>query len=209
MLKRYLRAMSAVGALLAVTAVVALADEAEPTATPAEGVEQITTVEPAAEAAMEALEQVRTAADALPADVAEHYDQRAPFGANPGLSRRLIANTTNSVYVVPADDRLCVALTIGQGAGMTCPLTSEVADGLAGPATASLDGDIAIFGLVPDGVESIDVNTGETDTTQVETTDNAYYTVLPQGAVLRSVSYTGPSGEVEFEIHDPSLAFEE
>jgi hypothetical protein len=132
----------------------------------------------------------------------------APFGMNPGLSRLAIGNATNSVYVIPASGRICASLTVGEGANLICPSTDDVAGGKAAPATVTIEtGGIAIYGIVPDGVESVTVRTADSSS-DVATERNAYYTVVPRGTALRTVGYDGPSGQVEFPAHDPSAVFE-
>ena len=88
-------------------------------------------------------------------------------------------------------------------------LVDSGGNGRAAPATVVIEtGDIAIYGVVPDGVESVSVQTGTTESTAVRTEDNGYYTVVPAGTPLRTVGYTGPSGSVEFPIYDPTLVME-
>jgi hypothetical protein len=128
---------------------------------------------------------------------------------NPNLSRVSVGNATSSLYVIPARGRVCAALTVGEGANVSCPPTADIADGRATPATVVVEtGDIAIYGIVPDGVESVSVQTATTESTAVRTQGNGYYTVVPAGTPLRTVSYSGPSGSVEFPIYDPTLVME-
>jgi len=168
---------------------------------------QIVAIEPEAKEALSVLEGSRTPVDALPADVTHVMDVHSDYGMNPALSRLSIGNATHSVYVIPADDHVCASFTVGEGANITCPPVADVANGQAGPATVGLaDNDIAIYGIVPDGVDSISVQTGTHDSTELSVQDNAYYTVVEAGTPLRTVSYVGPSGPVEFPIYDPTLA---
>jgi len=177
---------------------------------PGAGVSQVTTIEAEAQEAMEVLDTSRTSSDAMPSEVAESIDENARFGMNPDLSRESIDTIANDVYVVPADDHVCISLTVGDGANISCRETGDVADGDTGAATVTLaGGSIGIYGIVPDGVESVTVNTGESDSDVVEVEDNAYLAVLPEGTPLRTLSYTGPSGVVEFPLHDPAVVFEE
>lgn len=200
--------LSIVALALIVGSVGAIADGDDNNPPSAEAT-QVTTIEPRARAALDVLDEDRDAGDALPDQVAEPMDEEADFGMNPDLSRLSIGNMTSSVYVIPARDHVCASITVGQGANTTCPETDDVVDGKAGAATVVLEtGDVAIYGLVPDGVESVSVQTGTTTSTEVATEDNAYYTVVPHGTQLRTVSYIGPSGPVEFPIYDPALALE-
>lgn len=193
---------------LAATAVVATADDSG--TRPGAGVAQVESVQPAAKQAVALLGRERAAVDALPRDFAAGIDARADFGMNPRLSRLAIGNATSSVYVIPADGHVCAALTVGAGGSTSCAPTDRVADGKAGPATVSLeDGRIAIYGIVPNGVERIEVGVGSGASVAVSVTDNAYYTVLPAGTPLRQLGYAGPSGRVAFPIYDPAEAFEQ
>lgn len=134
----------------------------------------------------------------------------ANFGLNPELSRLAIGQATNSVYLIPAHDHICVALTAGEGVGMTCPTTEQVATGQAGPVVGTVGGGaIAIFGVVPDGVDAITLETGVANSDVLEVANNAYYAVVEAGTVLRSVGYEGPSGGVEWPIHSPATVFDE
>ncbi len=169
---------------------------------------RISAIEPDAKEALDVLDQRRVVGDALPEDLTERMDENANYGMNPDLSRLSIANATHSVYVLPANDRVCAALTIGEGANLSCRSTGEVADGEAGAATVLVSTGIAVYGLVPDGVESVSVQTGTDESTLLDVENNAYYTVVPAGTALRMVRYVGPSGPVEFPIYDPVQALE-
>lgn len=191
--------------LVAVSATaIATGDESNP---PSDGPSQITEIEPEAREAMAVLDRDRTAGDALPEALATKMDEHSDFGMNPNLSRLSIGNMTNSVYVIPANGHVCASLTVGDGANLTCPPTGDIAAGKVGAATVTLEtGGIGIYGLVPDGVESVSVQTATSESTGVATEDNAYYTVVPAGTPIRTLRYTGPSGPVEFPIYDPASA---
>lgn len=197
--------LTAIGALAFVVQASASDDDG---GRPSRGFAGIESIEERAVAALSVLSVPRRATDALPADLARRMGADAPFGMNPALSRRALGNATHSVFVLPARDHVCVSLTVGEGANLSCPTTDDVTAGLAGPATVGLDRGVAVYGLVPNGVESVSVDTG-VGQTRVETSSNAYYTVVPDGTPLRHLRYAGPSGPVEFRIHDPAGAFEE
>lgn len=197
-----------VSVMAASVAAIAYGDENQ--AASADGVPQVTAIEQGALDAMSRLQRPRTTTDQMPADIARAIDAHASFGMNPGLSRLAVAQATHSVYVIPARGHVCAALTAGDGAALTCPRTNDVAAGNAGAATKNVDGNaVAIYGLVPDGVETVTVETGESTAVSVDTDNNVYYTVVEAGTALRSLSYTGPSGPVAWPIYDPSLAFDE
>jgi hypothetical protein len=207
--KRNIPIIAAVFASVAAMSVAAVAQSGD-APSPGEGVPQVTTVEADAQRAMDVLDTARTSSDAMPADVAESLDDHAKFGMNPDLSRESINTIANDVYVIPADDHICSSLTVGDGANLSCAETSDVAAGQVGASTVTLEGGgIAIYGIVPDGVESVTVKTGTSTSTSVATDENAYFTVVPKGTPLRTVGYTGPSGVVEFPIYDPAVVFDE
>jgi hypothetical protein len=207
MLREYLLvAVVAVVLFAASVGAVAETDESNPRGT---GMPQISEIEPEAREAMAVLDRDRGEGDALPADLARKIDVHADFGMNPGLSRLSIGNLSHSVYVVPAAGHVCVVLTLGEGANLSCPTTEAIAAGQAAAATVVVEtGDMAIYGLVPNGVGSVAVRTGTSESTDVEASNNSYYTVVPAGTPLRTIGYTGPSGPVEFPIYDPSLVGE-
>lgn len=208
MTKRYLALGIGAVMLLALGAVGAIAD-GDDNNPPSTQSTQVEAIEPAAKDAVGLLEKSRGPEDALPDEFKARMDEKADFGLNPDLSRRAIGNLTSSVYVVPARDHVCASLTDGQGVTVICPSTDEVAEGKSGPATVAVaTGGIAIFGIVPDGVDSVSVQTGASHSTDLATQDNAYYTVVPAGTQLRTVTYVGPSGPVEFPIYDPKHALE-
>ena len=192
-----------IASVVAVSATaVATRDDSNP---PSDAPSQVTEIEPEARDAMAVLNRDRSAGDALPAALAAKMHERSDFGMNPDLSRLSIGNTTNSVYVIPANGHVCASLTVGDGANLTCPPTGDVVAGKAGAATVTLEtGGIGIYGLVPDGVDSVSVQTGSSDSDRLATDRNAYYTVVRPGTPLSSVRYTGPSGPVEFAIYDPA-----
>lgn len=208
MLKRYLPVSLIALALLAAGSVGAIADgdESNP---PSAVSSQVAVIEPEAKQTLGVLREKRSAGDALRDDIAGRMDRRASFGMNPGLSRLAIGNATYSVYVIPARDHVCASLVDPEGAGLICPATDDVAEGKAGPATGALEtGGVAIFGVVPDGVESVSVQAGTSDSMDIAVQGNAYYTVTPAGMRLKAVSYVGPSGPVEFPIYNPALVLE-
>jgi len=209
--KTRLSVAATAGTLLMVASVATIAHGDEEPTPSGQGVTQATTIEQDALDALGVLRVQRTTSDALPEGVAGPLDENARFGMNPDLSRLAIGQATNSVYVIPASDHVCVALTVGEGVGMTCTATEDVAEGNASPVVGMVnDGSaIAIFGIVPDGVDSVTIGTGMSSATEIETTNNVYYTAVEAGTALHSVSYSGPNGEVEWPIYSPQTISEE
>jgi hypothetical protein len=209
MTKRYVAVLvlGIAGLSLALAAAIAQGDGT----TPAAGYPQVTTIEEEAQDAVAVLDEPQTTTDEMPTEIAEGLDDEAPFGMNPDLSRRPIGSISNSVFIVPADGHICLAVTNGDaGAALSCPDTEDVANGEAGAATMTLEGNaIGVYGLVPDGVDTVTV-TIEGDAPEViEVEDNAYFAGFPEGTLIETIGYSGPSGEVEFPIYDPTVVFEE
>ncbi|MEX1142470.1 MAG: hypothetical protein WD993_03585 [Thermoleophilaceae bacterium] len=203
MLKRNIAIALAAAALVAVTAIAATAQDGDSTP-PGSGVPQATTIEEAAKDAAAILRTERTAEDAVRTELAEKIDEHGRFGVNTALSRLAIGTISNSLYLLPATGHVCAALTLGEGASMSCVPTDELAAGNVGPGMAGLPGGaIAIWGIVPDGVDSVTVAAGP-HSTEVETQGNAYLAVVPAGAAVETATYTGPSGRMEYAIHDPA-----
>lgn len=204
--KRDLRLGMAICAVALATAVAAVAQEDDGTPqSPGGDVVQVRAIESTAEQAASVLERPRHSGDELPEEVTERIDADPRFGMNPALSRLAIASPSSSLYVVPANGHVCAALTVGVGASLSCPETVDLAAGRSSAATVVLPGGaIAIYGLVPDGVEAVTVKASRAGAEDARVSGNAYLAVVPGGAELGSVSYDGPSGIVEFPIHDPS-----
>jgi hypothetical protein len=204
--KRGLKLLAPVCALVAMGAVAAVAQDGDGSSgSPSGDVAQVVTVESAARSAASVLARDRATGDALPADAAETFGEEARFGMNPSLSRRAIGGLSNSVYLVPANGRVCGALTFGERASVSCPETADLAAGNVGATTVTLEGGaIAIYGIVPDSVDEVVVDTGDPGSGATDVVDNAFLAVVPEGTELRTVSYTGPSGPVSFPIYDPA-----
>jgi hypothetical protein len=205
MLKRNIQLVVAVCALVALTAVAAVAQVGDEPDLPGEGIAPVTAVEPAAKSAASLLARSREQGDALPSDLAERMNEHGRFGVNPGLSRRAIAGLSSSVYVLPGRGYVCSALTVGDGANMGCAETEDLAAGEAGASTVLLPGGaIAVYGIVPDGVDSVTVETDQPGSGAAKVVSNAFLHVVPRGTKLSQVRYSGPSGEVAYPIYDPS-----
>jgi hypothetical protein len=201
MLKKNISILAAaICTLAAVTSVAAMATEggSEPAEAP-----QVTAIEPEAQDAASVLEEPRVASDAIPDPVADELDEHPTFGMNPGLSRLAIGSASNSVYLLPADGHVCSAVTAGDGAHIGCVETSDLAAGHSGPGLVSQGGVVVIYGLVPDGVESVTVET-ESGSQSVAVDGNAYLAAVEAGTANGSVSYSGQSGEASFPIYDPT-----
>jgi len=201
-LKRHIPVALLIAALTAVVSVAAFAQGDDPP--PSDSFAQVTTIEADAQDAMEILEEERTTTDAMSTELSEPLDEQADWGMNPDLSRRSIGTISASVYIVPGDDHVCAAVALTDSVSVICPETEDIANGVAGPGVLGVgDGAVGVYGLVPDGVQSVTVETGESDSDVVNVEGNAYFIAFPAETPLRAVSYTGPSGWVEYPISIP------
>jgi hypothetical protein len=191
---------------LGLVGAVALADGGESSSGAAgAGIAQVSEIERAASDALSVLAAPRNQSDSMPSEVGQRIGEDHLYGVNPALSRLALGSISNALYVLPGRGYVCASLTVADGASLNCTETSELAAGRAGAATITLvDQNIGVYGLVPNGVETVAINTGSTSTTRADVEGNAYFGVLPKGTALRSVAYEGPSGSVEYPIYDPA-----
>ena len=170
----------------------------------AQGAELATAIPEDAPDAAATLATVRDQGDVIPEHLAEPLRRRAAFGANPDLSRRTVAQTTQSAYIVAGHDHVCLVLTNTETAGwnIICPTTQDLTAGRAGPLTVGLpDGALAVAGLVPDGIDTVHVSDGTDQTIPVE--NNTYYRVFPADQTPRTLTYDGPDGPVDWDLTNP------
>jgi hypothetical protein len=206
--KRLLAVVATCCAFAAV-AVVASAENPPPAA-PGIDAEVVEEVQPEAEEAVATLEEPRTAIDEMANGADEVIAETADYGANPDLSQLAVGTATHAVYLVPANDRVCIAFTVGEKARGSCFATESVAAGEAGPMTVLLEGGaVAVLGIVPDEVDAVDLDAGTQGPIHIDVVGNVYYRVVPAATAMRSVSYEGPSGHVAFDLVDPRNAFDE
>jgi len=190
-------------AAVAATAVATGGDGDRPP-TLAEGAELATTISQDAKDAAATLASARVDGDVIPNHLAEPLRRRAAFGANPELSRLAVAQASQSLYLVPGHDHVCLVLTNTEAGGWTivCPTTQDLAAGRAGPMTVGLPGGaLAVAGLVPDGIDTVHVRDGAAQTVPVE--NNTYYRVFADSETPKTLSYTGPDGPVTWKLANP------
>jgi hypothetical protein len=109
-----------------------------------------------------------------------------PAGANPDLARSVAVATsalsTGRVWVVPADDAVCLrVLDPSAGDGWVCASAADAAAGrLIGAMRRSPgdDGPAFVHGLVPDGVTDVTITGPAGQQTSVPVTDNVYGTTV-------------------------------
>lgn len=148
------------------------------------------------EQSLSILRRARVATDRLPPELVARLSE-TPFGANGALSRRAFSRGEESVFVIPANERVCLAMDEAKGATITCPPDRAVADG-SSVGTTSFASQVAVYGLVPDGVDAVSVRLATGEQVASETAGNAYL-VHVQGEP-RSLAFEGPSGRVEAPI---------
>ncbi len=189
---------------VAAAGAIASDDKSESSGAPGAEIAQVDEVEASAANALSILRRVRAGGDAMPAELATRIGDDHLYGVNPDLARLASGSISNSLFVLPGRGYVCASLTVGDGATLSCNPTSDLAAGQASPATVTLvGGDIGIYGLVPDGVDAVTVTTGS-GSERALVTGNAYFAVAQEGTPLRTVSYDGPNGRVEYSIYDPA-----
>lgn len=205
---RMLSAAAIVAVLVGLLAVTAGAsrDGGNP---PGRGFERVGAPDSVAASALSVMQRPREQGDELPDGVAREMGDHALFGVNPDLSRRATGNATNSVYVVPANGHVCLSVTINEGARLSCTPSGRIAAGIVGGGTIGISDElIAVYGIVPDGVDSVTVHARGLDR-GVDVESNVYYAVVPADTPLQSLSYSGPSGRFSSPLSNPRLVFEQ
>ena len=122
------------------------------------------------------LRRSRSSDDDLPAAWAERLTSgdRA-WGANPALARR----TAPGVWLVPADGVVCVAfLTRDQSLGFGCAPPEAVKRGMLAPSEVGDGGFGLLTGVVPDGVEAVNVVDRDGAMRSVNVRRNTYRTPI-------------------------------
>lgn len=148
----------------------------------------------------------RTSDDELPAAVAASAASQIPYGANVHLSHRVAADATHVVYAVPARDFTCLIVPEGEGATTSCTSTKDIIGGTAAPALI-LSGDVAtLYAVVPDGVKSVTLHTGDGKATDVPVQNGGYVVSVPANASPETISYDSASGPVSERVPVPPVA---
>ena len=149
----------------------------------------------------------RTTDDALPVAAAENLDAVNTTGANADLSRRALVSGDETLYILPADGRVCASLVAKDGTASTgCNYSSAVASGANGPGLSVQGTQVTILGIVADQVSGVAVVFGDGTEKPLEIQNNAYIARLDASQDIKAVAYTTKAGErTEFPVAVPDL----
>lgn len=128
-------------------------------------------------------------------DLVTQLAEAAQRGFAPGDARIVGSTGAGPIWLVPANGALCLALQdSGDGSlGASCEPTEDV---ITRGVTVG-DGS-TVYGLVPDGVTSVDVIDGGNSTTTVDLDPGASVYRLNTGPV--TVTVDGPTGMTSFDV---------
>jgi hypothetical protein len=144
----------------------------------------------------------RNGRDDLPAAAAAALERGGAQGVNVRLARRSAERGSATVYVVPGEDALCAAMVDETGTSLGCEESpARAAETGVSPTTERTTRGVRIFGLVPDGVDSVRVwSRGSDDSRVVAVAGNGYVTEVGLAFEPAAVTYEGPAGWETFPI---------
>jgi len=198
-----------IAAVVAVTAgaAVSVAAVAQPGEQPRVSVQApVAAADKGLAATISILDRPRTAADNLPDSTAKGFSQAQPGGVNGSLARKAFSTATTDVFVAPGDGFACIITTPRDGTSFTeCQPVESVKAGTNRPATNVEYDRVTNVGLVPDGVDSVEVTFADGTQRQQPVAGNVYMIETTVGNQATAVAYDGPNGRVELETiqHDP------
>ena len=117
--------------------------------------------------------------------------QAGPFGTNLQLARS-VETSEGDVLVLPGDGVVCLRAEDENGYGYACGPTDLVEDGVLMLAMHQDDGDVLVYGLVPDDAGDVELTTPD-GTETLDVTDNVFSAELDT-AVGASVQTEGTTG---------------
>jgi hypothetical protein len=127
-------------------------------------------------------------------DLITQLADAASRGFDADGARIVGATDAGPIWLVPANGALCLALedTEGGSAGASCePSDNVIARGI------TVGDGTHVYGLVPDGVDSVDV-TDDDDTTTIDLDPGSSVYTLGTGHV--TVAVDGPDGLTSFDV---------
>lgn len=155
------------------------------------------------------LQRPRAAGDALPETARIEVEDAGPEGTVPAASVRALTQDSWSLYLSPAPEAVCLSIVDPHGgASANCPTGSDVEAGLAFPGVVQEgckldmeDGSTTcvsalIYGVVPDGVDSVTVKVDSGSPPSADVQGNSYLVRVPMSQAPTAVSYEGPDGPV-------------
>jgi hypothetical protein len=133
--------------------------------------------------------------DGIPASLSSRFD-RSPVKPVPGTFHLEEAGD-GQVGIFSADNGQTCVLVVAPGAGhesaLSCGEETELASkgSIAALRTPGTHGDAFVAGVVPDGVDSVELSDGTTGTRSVAVVGNVYGTLVSDPG---AVTWTDPSG---------------
>jgi hypothetical protein len=177
------------------TAVAAIGGLGEQVADPPSAEPPVDRVDPSVGDLVATVNRPPGAGDEVPPGPAAFVDRMRTQGANIRLSRRSLRRDRLAVFLIPARDGLCYSLVDEQaGASLSCRSVAELAEGPA-PAGALVQDHAVLYGVVPDGVQSVRVDLASGSAISRPVEGNAYLVELAADADPVSLSYLAPSGD--------------
>lgn len=183
-------------ALLSVASVVQVSNGQSPRDRPGDA------AAPASATELGVFARERGTRDVMPSEAATAL-RLAGKGADPSFARRATGDSVRSLFVVPADDAVCHAITDGVETGIGCDEVSALKAGTAAPGVLLKGEILTLHGIVPDGVSVVTIHHAGGGQTERPTEDNGYLFSIPVDSKPVSFSYDGPNGTVEFPVGDP------
>lgn len=137
--------------------------------------------------------------DAAALQAVEHHAASAHFGLNDGLARRVGSGVRGRpIFVVPGDGYACLR---GIDVGNTCVAADFFNRGRPDVNMSQCgsipQGEVALYGLVPNGVADLVLHRSSGPDESVTIANNAYFleTSLTSGGLPTSLSWNSPTGE--------------
>ncbi|MGB7156449.1 MAG: hypothetical protein WBD40_00200 [Tepidisphaeraceae bacterium] len=204
-IRHYIAGAAVIGALgVAAVATAAQQDTPDPVVVQKEPTKAL-----AADAAknLAVFSTARGAADQLPVAAVQYLAEINPSGSNPELARRATSSGNETLYLVPAADRVCAALVAPDGSSFTtCNYADAVARAASGP-SVSVQGDVVtLLGVIPDSVSGVTVVFGDGTKKDLGIENNAYITRLSTADDIDAVEYTTAGDVARFDVTVPDLA---
>jgi hypothetical protein len=174
-------------------AIVTLAQADDPPAAPPTSTTPVPATHPQ-KTAFAVLDRVASTADTANGLVTALAD-RAQRGFAPQDARVVGSTSDGPIWLVPANGALCLALedTVDGSLGASCePSETVITRGI------TVGDQTTVYGLVPDGVTSVDVTDGGNTTTTVDLVPGDSVYRLDTGHVTATVD--GPHGMASFDV---------
>jgi hypothetical protein len=129
----------------------------------------------------------------MPLEAVDFVRRTGIAGTNPNLSRRAVANGDYAVFVVPANDAVCLHTVSGEApasAGGTCGDAAEATNGSVVMAGTTESG-VRIAGLVPDGVDHVTIALANGGRVETDVVENVYTAVVDRSVEAVKFSLAG------------------